>query len=98
MCVFRAHGLDEHSLRTVCKDSTILYAGPAWWAIITYVDAADRNRIGRFMRGSLGVGFTSAADADIDASISSAELKLLNAVQSNKLLRPALIVSHLAQH
>src|SRR6218665_1493395 len=35
-------------------------------------------------------GFTSTADTDIDASISSAQLKLLNRVQSNEfhVLRP----------
>jgi len=44
----------------------------------------DRTRIGRFVRRLLKAGFTSAADADIDASISSAELKLLNRVQSNE--------------
>src|SRR6218665_1651536 len=77
--VLRDHGLDEHSLRTVCKATTInriLYAGPAWWG---YADA-DRNRIGRFMRRLLGAGFTRAAHADIDASINSAVLvKLINA-------------------
>ena len=48
-------------------------------------DAADRTSIGRFMRRLLVAGFTSAADADIDASISSDELKLLNRVQSDEL-------------
>src|SRR6218665_130044 len=78
--VLRAHDLDEHSLRAVCKATTlnrILYAGPAWWG---YADEADR--MGRFMRRLLEDGFTSTADADIDASISSAKLKLLNRVQS----------------
>src|SRR6218665_978937 len=48
--VLRAHSLDEHSLRTVCKATTlnrILYAGPAWWG---YADEADRTGMGRFMR------------------------------------------------
>ena len=96
--VLRAHGLDEHSLRTVCKATTlnrILYAGPAWWG---YADEADRTRMGRFMRRLLKAGFTSTADADIDASISSAELKLLNRVQSNEfhVLRP--LFPPLVQH
>src|SRR6218665_1425891 len=96
--VLRAHGLDERSLRTVCKATTlnrILYAGPAWCG---YADEADRTRMGRFMRRLLKDGFTSTADADIDASISSAELKLLNRVQSNEfhVLRP--LFPPLAQH
>src|SRR6218665_1772227 len=43
--VLRAHGLDEHSLRTVCKATTlnrILYACPAWWG---YADEADRTTL-----------------------------------------------------
>src|SRR6218665_474158 len=96
--VLRAHGLDEHSLRTVSKATIlnrILYAGPAWWG---YADEADRTRMGRFMQRLLKAGLTSTADADIDASISSAELKLLNRVQSNDfhVLRP--LFPPLAQH
>src|SRR6218665_925853 len=36
--VLRAHGLDEHYLRTVCKATTlnrILYAGPELWGYLT---------------------------------------------------------------
>src|SRR6218665_3849701 len=77
------------------KYNRILYAGPAWWG---YADEADRTRMGRFMRRLLKAGFTSTADADIDASISSAELKLLNRVQSNEfhVLRP--LFPALVQH
>src|SRR6218665_3430737 len=84
--VLRAHDLDEHSLRTVCKATTlnrIWYAGPAW---LGYADEADRTRIGRFVRRLLKAGFTSAAEANIDTLISSVELKLLNRVQSNEFL------------
>src|SRR6218665_1295751 len=77
--VLRADGLDEHSLRTVSKATTsnrILYAGPAWWG---FADEADRTKIGRFMRRLLiKAGFTSATEADIDDSVSPAELKLLS--------------------
>src|SRR6218665_3167338 len=63
-----------------------------------YADEADRTSLGRFMRRLLKAGFTSTADADIDASISSAELKLLNRVQSNEfhVLRP--LFPALVQH
>jgi len=93
--VLRAHGLVnslqgyDHQLHLVnslqgCEPATIdciLYACPAWWG---YADEVDRTRIGRFMRRLLKAGFTRAADADIDTSISSAQLKLLNQVQSNE--------------
>jgi len=82
--ILQAHGPDEHSLRTVSKTMTInctLDAGPAWWG---YADPADRTRIGRFKQRLLSAGFTSMADADLNASIRSAKLKLLNTVQSNE--------------
>ena len=55
LSVLQAHGLDEHSLRTVCNATNInriLYAGPEWWG---YAEAADRTRISQFMQRLLGL-------------------------------------------
>jgi len=95
--LYKIH-LDEHSLRTVCKATTtnrILYAGPASGS---YADEADRTRIGQFMRRLLKAGFTSAADGDIDASISSAELKQLNGAQSKEFHVLRSLFPNLVQH
>ena len=59
-------------------------------------DEADWTRIGSKIGPKIAQG--SAADADIDATISSAKLKLLNRVQSNEFNVRGSLFTTLAQH
>src|SRR6218665_2950131 len=67
--VLRAHGpaLLANSLQGYDHQPHLV----CWSGMVGYADEADRTRMGRFMRRLLKAGFTSTADADIDASISS---------------------------
>ena len=96
--ILRAHGLDELSLRTVCKSTTInpiLCAGPAWWGC---ADEADRTRIGRFMRRLLKAGFTGANNARHRCFNQLSRTQTAQPVQSNEFHVLRSLFPSLAQH